>query len=79
MSGSKTPLTDSERSATASLRDAVPSLLEGAVQTIAQPTFVLIEPAKDVDWAQWWTWWRPRRVELPSPAEEKWAGLRVWR
>ena len=55
------------------------SLLEGAVQTIAQPTFVLIEATKDVDWAQWWTWWRRGRVELPVQRRAKLRSYRRFR
>ncbi len=37
------------------------SLLKNALDNIAQPTCVLIEATEEVDWAQWWTWWRRGR------------------
>jgi len=52
------------------------SLLKAAVDQDAQSTCILVEGTKEVDWAEWWTWWRRGRVELPV---QRRARLRSYR
>ena len=64
------------------------SLLQAAVEQDAQSTCVLVEANEEVDWAEWWTWWRRGRpqpqdlhhykvVHPPRPEWGAWAVL--WR
>ena len=52
------------------------SLLQGALEHVAQPTCFLVDATKEIDWAQWWRWWRRGRIELPV---QRRAGPRRYR
>ena len=51
-------------------------LLDGVLKHNAQAPCRLLSPEQRGDWAEWWSWWRRGRIELPV---QRRAALRFYR